>query len=906
MSENVDQENENMEIKKNMESEKDVKKKAKKPFIVKLLLAILYLILTILIVFIAWMAFCAFQRESSVKALPSDYSLYIRTDSIYDAAEPLIDLKAMDVVLAEPDFSSFRNTFYTIRESSLRKNKLLALALSRKVDAALYEDNNYLAIIDMGFLSGLSRLLPVLTNFVEIENLSYITSEDGNYFEYAVSEEMSIYIKIRKNLVIISGNMDLFNSSVNFDNSKSYSKEELLVYKEKLEQPFRIVANGKKLLGLMGEENPYIKFISDSLSEEELSKIEFGISDENINLQFRLPFNKVEGEDVNGLVALIQKGSEVPDLLPKLPSSVQYFTIVNIGNLSELKEAAFTIMDEGQKDVKKLWDEANSVSKVLFKDTLDNILFSWTSDEYAVIGLESKPDPVFVLKVSDEERRQVVFESLISSIILQTDNSLLLDGIRLPRIEFPEFIRNLLRAFNINLPKPYYMVKDGFIYFSQSPENLVSINAALKNGAKLDKDDIWRKVSGNKLMPASISLYYNLERSVPFFAKGSGLFNKILQLYNIGKVDLATKDSVINVNLNAISCESSQTQKVEGFPIELDGNAVPVLYKSNNEKSKLIYWQQKPNKLKSINTGSLEIKEREIDSLSYILSASAATYKSCKGDMWAVTKDGLVYLIDDNFNDVGNFPFMTGIEPACQPCLYNNSLLLIDQDNVLHLINEKTEVTQLDFEIIDQIKYSPAVYKDYIALYEKGFLGGIHLISKNGEELEDTVIPVDGIGFGSPCIFEDKGSTLIAFITQAGDLYIWNTQGELLEGYPLALEGVFYMNVRYVDGTLIALAADGNLYKINMNGQVTGIKIPNLSAKSGYISITDYDGDKVDEIFLSGESNAIYGISSDLEYLNAFPITGYGIPVFLDLNGDKKVDSISLSIDNKLNAWKLY
>ena len=880
--------------------------KKKKPLFVKILLSILYIILALLILFIGWMVFCSFQKDSNVKALPADYSVYIRTDSIYHAAEPLIDLKAMDVVLAEQNLSSFRKVFYTIRESNLRKNKLLAFALSRKVDAALYDQNNYVAIIDMGFLSGITRLLPLLQDFINIKNLTYVKSDTGSYFEYAASEEMTLYIKIRKNLVIISGNKALFDSAVLYDNSLSYSKEDLQLFKEKLTQPFRIVANGKKLLSLLGAENPYIKFIANSLSEEELSKIEFGISDENINLQFRIPFDKIESNEANGLIVLIQKNSEVPDLLPKLPSSVQYFTIINFGNLSELKDAAFTIMDEGQKNVKKLWDEANSISKVLFKDSLDNILFSWTSDEYAVIGLESKPDPVIVLKVSDEERRQVVFESLISSIILQTDNSLLLDGVRLPRIEFPEFMRNLLKAFNINLPKPYYMVKDGFIYFSQSPENLVSINAALKNGAKLDKDDIWKKVSDNKLIPASVSLYYNLERSVPFFVKGKGLFNKILQLYNIGKVDLATKDSVITVTLSAISCESSQTQKVEGFPIELDGNTNPVLYKSNNPKNKQIYWQQKPNLLKSINTGSLEIKQRVIDSLSFIIPASKNTYKACKGDLWAVTKDGLVYLLDENFDDISGFPTMTGIESVCPPAIYNDKLLLIDQENVLHLLNEKAEINQLDFEIMDQIKNSPSVYKDYLALYEKGFLGGIHLISKKGDELEDTLIPVDGIGFGSPCIFEDKDKVYISFITQAGDLYVWNPQGELLEGFPVNLEGVFFLNVKFVNGVLIALAEDGTLYKVGMDAQITQVKIPNLSAKSGYITITDYDEDKKDEIFLCGESNAIYGLSSDLEYLNAFPITGYGIPVFQDLNGDKKIDIISLAIDNKLNAWKLY
>lgn len=897
MSENVEINSENNE----QTSESTNKKR--KPFIVKFLLAILYIILAVILVIVAWMTFCALNRTENVKALPGNYSIYVRTDSIYDAVEPLIDLKAMDIVLAEPGLSSVRESFYAARETSWRENFFVDLALSRRLDAALYDENNFVAVLDMGFLSGITRLAPLAYNFISVPNLQYIKSADNSCFVYSVSEEFTIYAKVHKNLVIVSANKEYFDLACQLENDKNYTDEEIKIMKTRLDKPFRIVANAKKLLLMAGSENPYISFIASSISESELSTVEFGISDENINVDISIPFEKEE-ENTNAVTNLIQKNSKIADIIPKLPGSVQYYTILNIGSLEELKDAAFTVMDEGKTKIRQSWEKGNSGSKLFFGLSLEELLFSWTDDEYAVIGLEGKPDSVFAIKVSDEAKRLEIFDKIVSSIIVQSDSSLLLDGVRLPRLELPDYITAVLDAFNISLPRPYYMVKDGFIYFSQSPENLASMNAAIKNGARLSDNEIWQKLSGKTLNSSSIGLYYNLERSVPFFIKGNSLFNKILQLYNIGKIDISTKDNVVTVKLNSIYSETKETQAIAGFPIQLEGNTVPILYKSPDTKSKIFFLQEKPNKVKALNTGSLEIKEIEINALAYIMGAGEAVFKANSGELWAITKDGLLYLLNGKLETVAGYPVTLSQRPVCAPVVMDDSLIVIGDDNKVCIHDVKGNDLVYDFDIVEQIKSSPTVYKNYMAIYEKGFLGTIHVINKD-ESYADTDIVVDGIGFGSPCIFEHNLQTYVAFITQSGDLNVWTIDGDEVEKFPMNLSGVFYLNVKYTGESLIAISEDGTVFKVNMDGTATKIKLPHLSAKSGYITINNYDSVGANEIFISGESNAIYGFNSDLEFLNAFPVTGYGIPVFVDLNGDKKVDSLSLSIDNKLNAWKL-
>lgn len=894
---------ESPKITKKSEKKKKVSsdKPKRKPFILRFFKGIFVFIFIILLVLIGWFAYCSFSKQSNLNALPTDYSVYVRTDSVWEAVEPILDLKAADIFLANDTLVKFRETFLTLRESNFRDNFFVSYALSRRIDAALYENESFIAIADMGLLSGITRLAPVAYRFFSIPNLIYAMSGNNSCFEYTL-ENMILYIKVSKNLVIVTNDKALLQKSISFDNEASYTKEELKLLKQPLDQPFRIAADGKKLISLLEEENQYIKAITNTLSTKELSEIKFGITDNDINISIKIPFEISENLSDNAIVKLLQKDSQVPVLLTKLPESVQYYTFITAGNLSELKDTAFTVFSD-KPDLQKKWQDANGISKLVFKETLDEILFSWTADEYAILGIEGKAEPVFAIKIADEVKRQYVFDTILSSIVFKADNSLLLDGIRMPRIEFPAFLQGLLEAFKINLPRPYYMVKDGFVYFSQSPENLASINAAIKSGVKLSNNENWQLVSKKQNAQTSLSLFYDLERSIPFFIKKKSLVSDILQLYNIGRVDVMTQNNTIYLTLQAIACETTSTQYIPGFPITSDSKVTPVLHKSNVEKSKMLYWQENDSVVKALNAATLNISQKEINNLYWITETSPSKDDN---ELWAVTKEGNVYLLNSKLENTNGFPVITGENPTSTPAVYKNKIIFFAEDGKLISVSTNGEKSVTQIDVLNDIKSEPTIYQDFIAVYEKGFIGTIHLLTEeNNEFIEKSLLDVDGIAFGSPVICTINNQTYTAFITQAGLLYVWDSENNLLDNFPLQLDGIFYTNVKSADNYLVALSSDGTVFKVDLNCNITKVQIPYLSARNGYITINDYDNDGISEIFICGDANTIYGFNSDLEYLNRFPVSGFGIPVFTDVNGDKLSDCITLSIDNKLNAWKV-
>ena len=183
-------------------------------------------------------------------------------------------------------------------------------------------------------------------------------------------------------------------------------------------------------------------------------------------------------------------------------------------------------------------------------------------------------------------------------------------------------------------------------------------------------------------------------------------------------------------------------------------------------------------------------------------------------------------------------------------------------------------------------------------------MGGIHVYKNQDLVTKDFPLELDGIAYESPCLFSEGGKNYAAMITQSGLLYVYDLSNtyEPINNFPKQLDGLFYVNVKSANGKLYALSSTGELYKVTVQGDVIRVRIPYFTAKTGRITVTDYDGDGKEDLFINGEGNSLYGFNDGLELLPVFPISGYGNPVFTDLNGDNKKDCLVITFDNTISA----
>ena len=886
---------------------KDKKSEKKKNPMVKVLFGILIFLLVIILAVVAWCTFSALDKQNTLSILPVGYSTYLRTDSAWDAIDPLIDLQAADIILSSPEFSQFREPFMALRGSTLRTNKLFTTLLSRRIDAALYSDQNsnqdFTAIIDLGFLSALTRPSKYYIQFVidkiGIEGFSV----KENYYEFKNGNSI-FYIKPIKNLVLVSSDKELFEQALTYTNDENYSPEEKEMLLAKPTQPIKVVVDARQLALSLTEQVPIFNKIASMLSRESLSVLSFGISDEQININADFPFtisNELESmPGFSGLSKILEKNSTMLKLISSLSDDVQYYTIIKAGSVQELKTAVFPLMPT-EMNLNSLWLMGNTLCSTIFGATLDEIICSWTGDEFAVLGIEGLNDPVFVMQISNEKQRKQIFEKIISSIILNDDTSLILDGVRLPRLEFPGFLQGLLKSFDISLPNPYYMVKDGYIYFSTAPETLSTIYTSLANGNKISKNENWQMVSTNQKNNATVSLFYDLARSIPFFLRGNNYVSKILQLYTIGRCDIRIEDSVLKCQLQANSKRAGSLKEIPGYPISLEGTSDFKLYLSPIKNSNKIFWLENNNKIKMMNLSSMEVTERKIDS-SKINICVAKKELSSGGVLWITTSEGNVFLLNENLEDVQNFPIMISGNPSSDSSSFEDGLIIPIEKKLSYISSDGKEKI-IELEIVGSIKSNPTVLNKNVAIYDKSFAGKIFVLENDVCINKENPFVVSGIAFGSPALLKSRSVLYTGFINQAGNLFIWEGN-TLKENHPKKLNGIFYSNLVSNGKYFYAVSSVGEIFRIDVNGNYISVKIPNISVKEGYLTVSSQDNG-VNNIYLTTDGNVIYGFNENLELISGFPLAGCGSPVFADVNGDRILDCVVQTIDKKINAWNL-
>ena len=452
---------------------KEKKDKKKLPLAVRLLLLPFKIILLLIVILLIWFTFCFFDRVKPADALPPDYALYLRTDSVWGTAEPLLDLDATLIAMSSPELQQYRDTFLQIKSSKLRKNFFVKRALKRRLDAAVYDDETgnagALVVLDAGFLSGAVRLAPYAVPYIKaVSNIVELSSNrHGNY--YQLQSGTPGFFVIKKNLIVFSTSRALLEEAMTWSNTSLYPQNELSLVNTKLKEPLRILANGQNLLKLFAENTEedaegakedsslvknYLEAIVPYLSQNEYTSLNFGITEKELNLSIAVPMDlSMAGEETAQMEAeqpvlkLLKKESAVPSLLPQFSDEVQYYTLISAGTLHDLKDAAIKILP-AEKDFSATWNKSDTICKIVFNTSLDDVLFSWTGDEFAIFGIEGKSEPVIAIKIADETKRRQIFDRVFASFIVRSDDSLLVDGIRLPCIDMPGFMLSVLQALN--------------------------------------------------------------------------------------------------------------------------------------------------------------------------------------------------------------------------------------------------------------------------------------------------------------------------------------------------------------------------------------------------------------------------------------------------------------------------
>lgn len=877
------------------------KKKASNVFRILIAFILLVVLIAVLWIGISWI-----QKVPSRTAIPSDYSVFLHTDSAYKTFDPLLDLSVTEKFLSASEFSAVGSAVRELKKSGLREKKSFKKIASRKTDLAFYSDKdgflNVLAVVDMGPYSFMSRLAPVfLRHSIKgiFSDVKYIKGSGFSYFQVRDGGS-SFYFAVHKNLIVASDDMNLLGRAMEFSSPESYSEQEDEAFSFG-DGSLNLLIKPKVLLRSLADSNIISKEINNLLSEVLPASISLDLEQSHIRVDMSIPVDLSRAK--SPLASLVTGESTVASFGSNVSGDVSSYTLMNFASLAELKDAIFPLFPKELK-VNEIWTSAQYMCKMVLGITLDDLLFSWGGKEIAVIGIKDVEKPVFALEVKDERQRQIVFKKLSLSPLVKSDSFTLQDGFKLEQMKLPSFVTKLLSLFKISLPSSYYYVKDGFIYISESQAALSRLFNPVKADSLLDNNVLWDQLASDSI-PSSISVYYNLNDKTPFFLQGDSAFTRALSLYSTGVCDISFDSDTMNVSLRAFSDNAGTLPSATGFPIQTKGVLRNKLLVEKKSRPQKIFWVEDGREVHSLDVKkmkqqivTLELKEDE--------QLDIAIAEDSKKDsiLWCVTSLGSVYLFDEKLKTQKGFPIQLDSPVSSEIAVMDQSVLFCLKDGNFVTVEKDSSVQKILLPIRGEISSKPDVLGNTVALYDKFYSGSIYLIQDGKCINMENPVSVQGNGTGSPALVDIGGKLAVSLITRNGQLESWwASDGRPLPAFPINLGEEFHAGIK-TDGKNLYVLSDGaRVYKVSYSGTIDYKVIPKSSATEGVLSLLQEDDDI--KIFALVDGSKVFAFDSDLNLLPKYPISASSIPVFMDVNKDKADELLVVSEDAGINAWRL-
>jgi hypothetical protein len=761
----------------------------------------------------------------------------------------------------------------------------------------------------MRLLSPLLRILPTISRFVAIPNLYYVQSRGNSRFEYRL-DNMTLYIGPHRNLLFITNSSALFESRSELD----YPAEAFSIIKPSSYDAALLISD-KYVTDVLSEQHPSIEAILYNL--EFASKVEAGLSVQQKKFEFRLaaPMSSRQGN----LSRLIERRSQVPRVAERIPANTQYATTLSAGRLEELYQAAL-VFSPGLDDTIRQVDRS---SRSVLGLSLNDLLFSWSGSEFAVLGIEGRPHPVYAIQIADERRRQEIFDRAFKSIALGENVRLNLDGMRLPRIEIPDFLQNLLQQWGLFLPSPYYTIYRDFLLASESAEALLSSLRAMQRNDVLPRTAGWRSIAGGKTVASSFSLYYSLDLSIPFFLRRNTTLSNFLTVYRQGLVLLSFEGGMIDLSVSLVPGVGGGVNLINGYPMVVGRNPSNRIYGAGSGDTGRIFFTSGGSSI-SLNTVDNSTRELADQGAHWIVPAEGVRGRGGV-NAWVVTDRGRVTLVDADMEPLPGFPALTGLRLSAPPQAHDGRLFLCDEDGKVYTIDETARQGTWETSFTTALRSPPSFLAvsarggatSFASVYPKSFFGEIWLLDTGGRALPNWPVPTSrisglgdfggssGIGFGSPLLFSYNNRLHIAFVCQDGEFVVYGENASPVPPFPLMLGGVFYQQPIFDGEFLWLVSSDGTLFRVSLDGEILYQRIQGFAAmEEGYLTAFDSDGDRVPEIFITGEGNALHAYTRNFRSLEGFPLPVWGRPFFVPAQGGKKAEIFGMSMDRRLYRWQ--
>lgn len=847
-------------------------------------------------------------RGEPAEHLPAGFQACISVPSAGSFVRQALDLKAIDALLAGPESGAARGLVRSLRAAPELRSRGFAMLADVRVDAALYDGGDFVAVARLGYRSAALRIAPpvllVAPRLLDrVKGLSYERGASTRYVyrgaDRGDAAGIVLYATRYRDLLVVASSESLLNRAAHPDANAIDA-----ALAQALARPgtgsIRLLANPGALLQSIAGGGSFGTLLG-SIDFPSLSVVDLSLGNDRIALSVDVPATSRDKR----LGALLERASRTPSILSRLPESVVYYSLLSAGSPEELWNAVGPTLGP---DAEAAYQSADKAARLALGADIQSLLFSWMGPELGVFGSALGPDPVFFVSIADEKTRKDVFEKAFGSMVIDRDVSAVVGDTRVPRITFPPFMRTFLAALGVRLVQPYYLVDDGFLYISANAQTLVACARESREGAVLVKTDAWKKSAFGVSPESSASLYYSADRSLPFFMRGKSGLASALRLYGRGVAAIRLAKGGLRLELSAVASSSDGLSMLPGYPVAAGGRmrGDPVVGRSPSGAP--MAWWASGSSIIGLDLASGARTEAALDGPGWVaLDGSGGPITA----VWAVSDRGTIYRMDTALRPLEGFPVVTGQAvsgpPGCigralvVPVSSGPSLMLVGSDGSSRFSST------LGARVRSAVATGGTAGRQFIAALPRSFESELYLFDSDGVLMPGWPVSLSGIASAAPSLIEPAGGpALVASLTESGQLAVHTTEAAPVDGFPVPLQGTFDAAPAWAPGwrSIFVLSAEGTLWKIGLDGTTLGKAVVRQGTARG-LALLAYDAnrDGREELYVSGGGDALFACDGVLAPLPGYPVSGSGTPAFIDIDGDGALDLVVRGSDDTLRAY---
>lgn len=867
----------------------------KKSFLRGLRKTLIILLIIITLPILTLGIFHFMTRQDAREYLPSQGGIYVEAESVKELYDSVIDLEAMEIVLA--DMGGVYHSVMEFKSSEFAQGWLFSYLLQMEAWLTLLPEDSPVIIIDPGIKSYAVRLLPLIQRIAPIEDLTLSNKEYmGNSFMEITIKEDVWYLAMEHNILLLGNSVENLHKALmaKEENTGIQVYKELSGLKKKSEKDPTLslfLRTSDITEGLRGSD-PLTDTLLDKIEFPSLSYVSFSFLKENISIQANTPLKALD--DV--LENFLSYDASPLGVIGYLPDNANIYTSVNFSSFKDLYNLFLSVQGAEGEDVLRAY---NTLISLLLRVSSEDLLFNWTGSEAGLYSVATSSEPIMFVKVKDNKKLNSILDSLNSSMILEIDESLVLDGVRVNKMKLNPLAQRLAGLAAGRIELPYYVIMGDYLFLSLDPEALARSGNKWKEGELLLNDDTYKKITREFPKNANLFFYYDLNTSIPRFLSGDTLVNRLIKQYEKGVISLYYTADEVKINLSARGEKSRDTALFPGYPKKIPEEVSSPLFNLSFNKGGL------DNLLYLTNDNNLVLTDINTTELARISMPSDSMIVPVEGEefFFVVEKNGTIHKLNKELEDISPFPVITDCKGTFPPVAKEGNLYLYSfKSRVIRVFDYNGNETSI--EAPKRIIASPAVKDGNIYFYPKSLTGTVYALNRDGKALENWPKIAGGVSFNGPVITEEG---YVLFLTQKGILSLWSPDGEEKQ---IELGGVYYAApVIFKEGRkerIAVISLDGRLTTLSQKGDIlTEKQIFSRQSREYRLTSEDFNSDGNEELFVYGGSNYIYGCNSDIELIEGFPVKGSYKPVFADMNSDGIKELLSTSYDNSIYAYKI-